>query len=55
MNFLSGYKTYILGFAALITIGLTLFGVISPEIANTLLPLFGFGSIITLRSAISNT
>lgn len=55
MNFLSGYKTYILGFLALIIIGLTLAGIISPEIANAVLPLLGFGSIITLRSAISNS
>lgn len=52
MNFLSGYKTYILGVAALITIALSLFGVIDTNTANILLSVFGFGGLISLRAAV---
>lgn len=54
MNILSGYKTYILGALGLITIGLYFFGVINLDTANLLTGLFGFGGLITLRSAVSN-
>lgn len=52
MNFLSGYRTYILGAAALITIGLALFHIVDANTANILLSIFGFGGLITLRAAI---
>ena len=52
MNYLSGKKTYILAVAALLTIGASFFGFIDADSANTLLAVFGFGGLITLRSAL---
>jgi hypothetical protein len=49
---LQGYRTYIFGTAALITIALNLLGYVNPDIANILLTIFGFGGMITLRAAI---
>lgn len=53
MNFLSGKKTYILGALGLLTIGGYLAGLISVDTANILLPIFGFGGLITLRAAVA--
>lgn len=49
---LTGYKTYI--FAALggITVAVYLLGYIDANTANTLMALFGFGGIATLRAAL---
>lgn len=52
MEFLKGYRTYILGVLALITIVSAYFGVIDTDSANTLLSVFGFGGLLTLRAAL---
>lgn len=52
MNILKGYRTYLLGAAGLITIGLYLFQVIDNNTANILLGVEGFGSVIALRAAL---
>lgn len=52
MQFLKGYRTYLLGAAGLVVIGLYLTGVIDDQIANVLLTVFGFGGLITLRAAL---
>lgn len=52
MNFLKGYRTYLLGAAGLITVGLYLFQVIDASTANVLLTVFGFGGLISLRAAL---
>lgn len=53
LNFLQGKKTYIVGTAGLVVVGLYLAGILSPDMANVLLTVFGFGGLITLRSAVS--
>ena len=55
MNILTGYKTYIIATVALITIGANLLGFVDSNTANTILSIFGFGGMITLRSAIANS
>ena len=51
---LEGYRTYILGTAALVTIVVYALGWVSAEGANMLLAIFGFGSILSVRSAVKN-
>lgn len=53
ISFLSGKKTYILGFLGLLTIGGYFLGFESIDTANMLLGLFGFGGIISLRAAVA--
>ena len=52
MDYLKGKKTYILAVVALITIAGNLLGYIDADTANVLLTVFGFGGLITLRSAL---
>lgn len=52
MNFLTGYRTYIIAVVALITIGANLLGFVDANTANVLLSVFGFGGLITLRAAV---
>lgn len=49
---LKGYRTYILAGTALVVIAGNLLGIVSVDVANTLLSLLGFGSLITLRAAV---
>lgn len=51
---IEGYRTYVLGALALVTIVATTLGWVDPQSANTLLALFGFGSILTVRSAVKS-
>lgn len=53
-NFLAGYRTYLLGAAGLVTIVLFMLKVIDADVANILLGIEGFGSIITLRAALKS-
>lgn len=53
MNFLQGYKTYIIGVVALIIIGASMFGIVDANTANTILSILGFGGLISLRAAVS--
>lgn len=55
MNFLEGYKTYILGALALVTIVAAHFGIVDTDTANTLLAVFGFGGLISLRAAVKKS
>lgn len=53
VQYLSGKKTYVLGFAAVVVTVLSMTGVMPPDLANRLLELLGAGSILTIRAAIS--
>lgn len=53
ISFLEGKKTYIIGVLGLMTVAAYLFGLINADIANTLLTIFGFGGLISLRGAIA--
>ena len=52
MNLLKGYRTYILGALALVTIGANFLGYLDTETANTLLAVLGFSGLISLRAAV---
>lgn len=52
MDFLKGYRTYLIGGAALIVIGLALAHVVDANTANVILSVLGFGGLITLRAAL---
>jgi hypothetical protein len=54
LNFLTGYRTYLLGAAGIITIILYSVGVVSADSANVLLGIFGFGGFMTLRSSVGS-
>jgi len=49
---LSGKKTYILAFIGGTVLALNLLGVIDQDVANQILTMLGFGSIVTLRASI---
>lgn len=50
---LTGYKTYILATLAIVLLLLGDNGIISVSAVNAILPILGFGSVISLRAAIS--
>jgi len=52
INYLKGYRTYILGALSLLTIAGYFAGVVNAETANMILVLTGFSSLVTLRAAI---
>lgn len=54
ITFLEGKKTYIMGFFGIITVVLYLTHVLDANTANTLLTVFGFGGLISLRASIAN-
>jgi hypothetical protein len=53
LEFLSGKKTYILAAGALAVIACWMGGLIGDDIANQALVALGFGTVITLRAAIT--
>jgi hypothetical protein len=53
INFLSGKKTYLLGLGALVVLAAYFLGYVDEAVANNILTVLGFGSIISLRAAIS--
>lgn len=55
LTFLKGKRTYILATLGLITIGANWLGFIDLSSANLLLGMFGFGGLITLRSAVQGS
>lgn len=54
-NALSGKKSYLLGVLGGVVVALWACGVLSSEVATPLLTALGFGSVITLRAAISKS
>ena len=54
ITFLEGKKTYILATFGILTVVAYSFHVVDANTANTLLTLFGFGGLITLRAAVAN-
>lgn len=50
---LKGYKTYIICVLALITLGLTQYGIIPAGSLDVILGILGVGAVASLRSAIS--
>ena len=53
INFLQGSKTYIFAGLGILVVIVKLLGWIDAGSANTILTILGFGSIITLRSAVA--
>lgn len=53
INFLSGYKTFILAGLGILVVIIHLLGWLDASSSNAILTILGFGSIITLRSAIA--
>lgn len=54
ISFLEGKKTYIMGTLGILTVVAYLLHFVDANTADTLLTVFGFGGLITLRSAIAN-
>ena len=52
--FLMGKKSYVLGTVGVLVSTLWFSGVIDSEVAVPILNILGFGSVVTLRQAISN-
>lgn len=53
LEMLSGKKTYLLGTAGTIVIGLWMFGMIDTETAEQVLGFLGFGAAVALRAGIA--
>ena len=51
INFLKGYRTYILAFLGIVVAGAQTLGYIDLTLANSLLGILGFGAIATLRAS----
>lgn len=51
INFLKGYRTYLLAFLGIVVAGAQTLGYIDLALANSLLGILGFGAIATLRAS----